>query len=594
MYEDYIFYDIEVFKYNSMIVFKNYEGETVKIFSSSLDGLGEYVDKGLCEYQYKKLEDYIRGKTLVGYNNYYYDDKILYAMCDSALNDKPFDVRQKLIKTWNDSLIGGKSDRNIKSIRVCNTIDCFQQIDISKPSLKKIEANMGESIIESSVPFDIDRPLTPDENLETLKYCEYDVLNTVKIFKMRKDYFSSKQAIVDMIDDKRIRSKANKWNTTSIVGQILKAKRKVADYKILPSEKILSYAPEEVQAMWEELYHSVDYNFKTKKIIVREFGNELEFGWGGLHGVPKGVVDTRNVKLKDVNSMYPSLIINLEGLGDKTREYKRILEYRLKLKREGKKEEQAPYKLILNSTYGLLKSQYSPLYRPALLFSICIHGQVAVYELSKRLAAAGARIVNINTDGVAYTMLGDEDERIAKEWEEEFNLGLSTNYFKRWIQKDVNNYIAITDDDEVKVKGGDVGKYERDKFFANNDIGICDKAIVDYLLYDKPIHKTLYENLDKPRLYQYVLKAGPTYKGVAMKSNPKELLNTKINRVFASKTGDTIVKVRQDDGIVNFADAPKNMYLYNDDLSKFDEFKDIIDLQWYHDLIEKKLKRWEV
>ncbi len=47
--------------------------------------------------------------------------------------------------------------------------------------------------------------------------------------------------------------------------------------------------------------------------------------------------------------MYPNLLINLNGLVDKTKLYKEILDYRLKLKHEGKKKEQAPYKLILKN-----------------------------------------------------------------------------------------------------------------------------------------------------------------------------------------------------------------------------------------------------
>lgn len=34
--DDLLFYDIEVFKYNSMVVFKNIEGETVKVFPLTL------------------------------------------------------------------------------------------------------------------------------------------------------------------------------------------------------------------------------------------------------------------------------------------------------------------------------------------------------------------------------------------------------------------------------------------------------------------------------------------------------------------------------------------------------------------------------
>lgn len=291
--------------------------------------------------------------------------------------------------------------------------------------------------------------------------------------------------------------------------------------------------------------------------------------------------------------MYPNIIINLNGLGDKTEDYKRILDYRLQLKHEGKKEEQAPFKLLLNSAYGLLNNQYSQLNNPHLAYSICIYGQISLYVLSQRLAGIGAEIININTDGVAYCYDGDEDLKILRAWEEEFKLNLEVDYFKKWIQKDVNNYIAVTENDYVLVKGGDVNKYHQNRFFANNDIRITHIALVDYLIHGKPVQDTLIENVDKPILYQYVLKAGSTYQGVVMYDEPDKLLNTKINRVFATDKGGQIVKKREDGGLVKFADTPDKMYVYNGDLEEFEEFKEIIDLQWYYDLTIKNLKRWQ-
>lgn len=587
--KDYLVYDVEVFAKNSMVVFKDLEGKTVKVFSSSLDGLGPYIDKGIVDiHGYKNLEEYIKDKILIGYNNYHYDDYILYAMILVGRGQFEHDV----IKAWNDSIIGNGSLVNMRKIDN-KTIDCFQQVDISKPSLKKIEGNMGKSIIESSVDFRLDRGLTPKENLETLKYCEYDVLNTLEVYKMRHEYFDSKKSVVDMLEDEDLREKAMNWNTTSIVGQLLKPKYRLRQGMHV-DEKYLSYVDSEVLDMWQELSMAYgDFNFKKKKVVREEFGNVIEFGWGGLHGAPKGFVKAQNIKLMDVNSMYPNILINLDGLQDKTAEYKRILDYRLKLKAEGKEKEQAPYKLILNSTYGLLNNQYSQLNNPYLAYSICINGQIAVYELAKRLAHVGARVLNINTDGVAYTIDNDYDMRIKEDWEKEFNLTLGVDRFKTWIQKDVNNYIAVTDTGKIKVKGGDVNKYDENRYFANNDIRITHIALVDKLVYGKSVAETIIENLDNPLLYQYILQAGSTYKGVVMSDRPDKLLNTKINRVFACKDGIEILKKRQDDGLVKFADAPSEMYLYNGDLSEFKDFKRIVDKQWYVDLVNKNLKRWE-
>lgn len=585
METDTLVYDVEVFKYNSMVVFKDLEGETVRVFSSHLDGLGEYVDKGLIKRPgYKDLREFIDGKTLIGYNNYFYDDKILYAMS--------MDLGQEIIKIWNDALIERSEDVNIKRINNCKTLDVFQQIDVSRPSLKKIEGNMGRSIIESKVSFDIDRPLTPDENLETVKYCEYDVLSTLEIYKMRQSYYSSKRTIVDMIEEEHLRERAVRWNTTSIVGQILRSK-KIGRPGALVDSQFKAMVPGEVRDMWAELDGgTLDYKWSKKKVITQEFGNVIEFGWGGLHGAPPSFGDWEDVRLADVASMYPSIIINFEGLGDKTQMYADLKKERIKIKHANKPLSDA-YKLVLNSTYGLLNNKYSHLNDPYLAYSVCIYGQISLYVLSQRLAAIGARIININTDGVAYVYHGDLDEQVKKDWEKEFNLTLETEYYKRWIQKDVNNYIAVDDEDCIKVKGGDCGKYHANRFFSNNNTRILDIALVDYLVYGTPVYKTIMDNEDKPILYQYVLQAGGTYKGVVDTAEPEVLLDTKVNRVFATKgAGMEIAKKRQDGGIVKFPDAPGRMYLWNDDVRDLRDFDEIVDLQWYVDLVEKNLKRW--
>lgn len=582
-----LFYDVEIFKYNSMVVFKDENGKTVKVFSSSLDGLGElYNDGVITEVGFGKLEEFVTGKTLVGYNNYYYDDYILYAMSKN--------LDQWIIKEWNDSIINQGSLVGMKKIECCRTLDCFQQIDVSRPSLKKIEGNMGLSIVESDVDFDIDRPLTPSENWETFKYCEYDVESTIKIFNMREQYYNSKNKILEMIEDEGLRDRAYKWNTTSIVAQILLSKRKTKSMRLV-SDEMMDNVPVEVQDMWRQLDRTIDFKFKKKKVIVEEFGNVIEFGWGGLHGAPRGVLKQENVKLQDVTSMYPSIIINLEGLGNKTEKYKDILKTSTRLKQEGRKDEREPYKLILNSTYGLLNNKYSALNNPHLSYSVCIYGQIALYVLCKRLAGIGAEIVNINTDGVAYVYEGDQDELISKEWEQEFNLSLEKDFFKSWIQKDVNNYIATKEDGYMVLKGGDVNKYYKNKYFANNDIRIVQIALVNKIVKGVPVQDTINENLDKPLLFQYVLRAGGTYKGVVLKDKPDKILDTKINRIFAAKgEGIEILKKRQDDGLVKFADAPSSMYLWNGDLGDFKNFKSIVDKQWYYNLTIEKIKAWEV
>ena len=53
-------------------------------------------------------------------------------------------------------------------------------------SLKELEAFMGHDIKESSVPFDIERPLTQAEIEETKRYCEHDVMECFEVFRKER------------------------------------------------------------------------------------------------------------------------------------------------------------------------------------------------------------------------------------------------------------------------------------------------------------------------------------------------------------------------------------------------------------------------
>lgn len=588
-YENILAFDIEVFQYQSSVVFRNLDGDIVRIFTDNAAGLGEYVDKGyIQEIGYKNLGKYLKDKTLIAYNNYYYDNYILYAMI--------MDFGSDIIKQWNDSIIKDGSRINMKKVDF-KTFDVFQQIDVAKPSLKKIEGNLGHSIKETDVDFDIDRVLTAEENRLNIKYNAYDVLETIQVLKMRLDYFESKKKVIKMLPE-HLQEKAVQWNTTSIIGQLLKPTKHVRSGRLV-SDELMQKVNIDAQTMWKELDTTQDYKFKRKKVLTEEFDCVVEFGWGGLHGAPKRVFEARDVKLLDVNSMYPNILILFDGLGDMTDKYKDILDYRLKLKKEGKKKEQAPYKLILNSTYGLLNNKYSQINKPSLAFSICIYGQIAVYTLSKMLHEVGCKVFNINTDGVAFVPdIEGKYKKVWEDWEKEFRLNLSLDEFDYWIQKDVNNYIAVTKDGKIKTKGADVNKYlDYEKggtnyYFKNADTRIIQKALVDKIVYNKDISETITENIDNPILYQYVLQAGGTYLGT-FDNKGKKL--QKINRVFAAKNTDyELFKKRADGGLVKFADAPSKMYVFNDDLKKFDNFKDVVDLQWYYDLANKVYERWKV
>ena len=512
------------------------------------------------------LADFVKGKTLVSYNGYFYDDHILHAMVELRSPEQ--------LKSLNDRIIGGEK------LRISNykyeSLDCFQQIDASFPGLKRIEGNLGLQILESSVSFDIERELTDLEYQDVLNYCMYDVDMVVDVYKKRvNSYFKPKQMLLEMIGD----DIGKRWNTTTLSANYLLDKPLQKWSGIRVPDEMLDTVPDEVVDLWMT---------KDKgKVTIRDFDCEIEFGFGGLHGVHNYIKKAENVKLLDVASMYPHIILNIEALGHATQKYKDLLDERVHIKHTDKVRSDA-LKLILNSVYGNLKNKYSMLNNPKAAVSVCAYGQIALYSLCKQLSHF-ATIININTDGVAFIPYDDHYKKVWKEWEQEFNLTLEEDQFDKFIQRDVNNYIA-KNGERLICKGGDVTRYGGDAIFRNNSARILDIASVDKLIYGKDIIETLTENTYNPHLYQYILQAGGTYQGTFDQDDIKQ---ERVNRVFASKKeGFTLFKKRVDGGMVRFADAPMNMFLWNDECSDLKDFENIIDLNHYYQIITKRMEKW--
>lgn len=583
-----LFYDIEVTAFDSLVVFLNRNKEEVAHFWNNRDRKTTEDPSG-----FEDIPDLIRDKTLVGYNNYFYDDNILTLMMNTATSMPDF------IKATNDKIISGERFSGRKSPLI-RSLDTMQQIDVSHPSLKQIEGNMGISIVESSVDFNIGRPLTDSEREEMLYYCRHDVAATVDIYNLReKSYFETKESLLTMMPEDK-RTSAARWNTTTLSANIL-----LGDTGLVAWEKHgvptkywrnVEEIPSTVWDMWEDITGSMEaVTGKGRSVKIKAYGCTFVFGLGGLHGAPDKPLVASSIKLADVGSMYPSLIKMLRALGDATDMYDSIRLERLAIKHSDPVRAGA-LKLVLNSVYGLFKSKYSALFNPMASATVCIYGQIALFKLCGMLHDAGYKIINANTDGVAFVddpELGGAYLYICKEWEKEFEgLLLEVDEFDKWIQKDVNNYIA-THDGQIKVKGGEVNKYHKDKFFSNNNIRIVQKALVDNLVYGTPVYKTFMDNLDKPILWQYILKAGGTFQGV---QDAAGVWQNNVNRVFAAKPeypGTTkLYKIRKDGGQVNFPDSPERMFIWNGDLADIPDFKEMIDLDHYMDLVNKKLRGW--
>lgn len=132
--------------------------------------------------------------------------------------------------------------------------------------------------------------------------------------------------------------------------------------------------------------------------------------------------------------------------------FKEIYDKRVELKKAGKKKEQAPYKIILNSTYGICKDKYSSAYDPRQANNVCVNGQLMLLDLLEHLEGT-ADIIQSNTDGIILQVYDEKSEikmrEICQEWINRTKMGLGFDEISEIWQGDVNNYIvsfSIQDD----------------------------------------------------------------------------------------------------------------------------------------------------
>ena len=110
-------------------------------------------------------------------------------------------------------------------------------------SLKAIEGNMGGSIVETGVSFDIDRPLTKEELEMTIEYCKTDVDNTIELYKVRESYLESKKSVARIkgMDETEAVGLTNAKLTAAFLDAKTESRTDEKDYPIPDTLKIGRY-----------------------------------------------------------------------------------------------------------------------------------------------------------------------------------------------------------------------------------------------------------------------------------------------------------------------------------------------------------------
>lgn len=614
-------YDIEVFSDDWIAVFRRPEkGSNYIVIHNDNARLREFLSQ----------PDIVIG----GFNNKHYDDYVILTMINGGSNVE--------VKRCNDWIIKDKKEPwtfpfiQYKK-KPFKSFDLRDDIADQGISLKAIEGNLKLPIVESSIPFDIDRKLTPGELEEVIQYCKYDVDSTIKLYEERKeDYLDAKAMVGEMygvpIED------AIGLTNAKLSAKVLEAKyverNDERDY-IIPDNIDTSKIPKIVLDFFLQIRDKTIPDAKlfgagkgskgmTLKLWIKTaYGKcPVTYAWGGVHGakpcITIEVTDDRVIINFDVGSLYPNSMINFGYCSRSMKDpeaYVKLVRKRLGYKKSGDKMRANALKLVVNTVYGAMLNLYNDLADRWAGRSVCISNQLAMTVLIVQLAEQCSTIdfVNINTDGVMFTIDKSEvelSEMIVASWCEITKFEMERDDFTKVIQKDVNNYIGIKSDGSIKTKGGYVSLYKGGNF-KTNSLSVIHKAVVDYLVNGVPPKKTINDCKDI-FAFQQIVKTGGTFEGSYQYVNGVREPIQKVNRIYAVKDekygqvvkGKWITEKRKKNKETGkmestpvdppvwsetvISECPKHCFIDNENVLTVDD----LDKDYYIDMAKKRIDKY--
>lgn len=532
------------------------------------------------------IEAYDTRKSWVwaGYNSGHYDRFILGALYRGNMSKADlYNFSQRLINEGNFKEKWRQLLPDMKSYDVAG----YAMVG-GKPkySLKQLEAYMGHSIEESSIPWDYPEAFTKEQKQETRAYCLHDVQETLAVLLLTMADFTAQ---ADLISTFSLGPKAWGMTKAQLTAEVLQCQSSITevieeDGVLYDIERPLDFSGEEWSnfilpcvelsqyAAVLDFYSNADnYKSETQKLEIDIMGVPHTLGLGGIHGARRKYHQRGHLMHIDVTSYYPSLMIQWGLLTRRTQHpelFKEIYDKRVALKRAGKKREQAPYKIILNSTFGISNDKHSKAYDPCRNHEVCINGQLMAVMLLEMLEGK-CTLIQSNTDGIIVCYEGYSKEDIiatCKEWEALTRMSLDYEEISEIWQKDVNNYLVLYEDGKTEAKGA----YVKESGPLDNDLSIIREAVRQGLIQGSAdaVRATIEHCVDLAA-FQKVFKLSSSYKYAYIGDTPIE--GHKCFRLYAVKDGCTLYKQKKEGGTKEkVANTPPSACLVYGDLSNPD------------------------
>ena len=511
------------------------------------------------------LKNDLLTKVLCGYNIKRYDLIIAKCIFAGYTPERVYTASQLLVEAESP-------EQDAEHMRISqfikfgwNEARAWQDLmDDSDKSLKDKECSLGMDIRETTVPFG-KRNLTQAEKDDIIFYCKHDV------YALHVFYYTTSKAYIDtkiqLCETFELSKKIGYTNTNAnLCGRVLGAERVHNTTVIDPT---ISIRDEKLRNYFETWLPKDIYEHLLYKQENREFelcDNIISIGDGGLHSVYKTPslsnrtyqpcplyvesTDEYTMYNVDVSSCYPSVMMFCGAMSraitmpDRFHYiYKRRVDLKMTPKEQWTEEDKAfvpAAKLILNTTYGAMGNKYLSLYDDYMRTKTCRVGQMILISIMNKMykTIPGLKVIQTNTDGIlVYTKRSDYNaiKAIVDEFTAISNFLFEIEEDDKLWQLNVNNYIAVHPDGEVKNKGGSfvTSIYQKgtNKLRPLGNFSVI-KAQTEWLVNNTNPLQHLLTNTNVSDFCLTCTK-GPTYKTMVQYVNNEKVELGRVSRVIA-------------------------------------------------------------
>lgn len=571
--------DIECYRNYFLVMFRDVERGRVKAFDF---WPGRELDR-------PGIAKILRQWRVFTFNGRNYDMPMLALAMSGATNHELKEASDRII-------VGGLKPWQFEEkygVSVPGFVDHIDLIEVApgQASLKIYGGRLHSKRMQD-LPIEPGAEIEPEQRPLLIRYCGNDLETTVDLRRELREQIALRERMSDEYGTD-LRSKSDAQVAEAVIkSQIEKALgRKVYRPDIDPGASFQYRAPRFIQFQTPAMREVLD-QVKSARFVIDYDGTVqmpkvlddakiaigsgvYRMGIGGLHSSEKKsmhVSDDEYVIIdRDVASYYPALILGTKlapkHLGEVfLRTYKGHVDARLACKRAGDKVGANSRKIMVNGTFGKLGSPWSVFYAPDLMIQVTITGQLALLMLIETIELAGIEVVSANTDGIVTKVPRDsiaDFNAIIFDWELATGFETEETRYRGLYSRDVNNYIAITEDGKVKLKGA----YAAAGLQKNPASPICVDAVVEHLKDGTPLYETI-EACDDITKFVNVRQV----KGGAVKGD--EYLGKAIRWYYAEGERGAIHYKTNGNTVPKTEGAKPLMELP-------DRFPDDVDYEWY-------------